>query len=158
MGVGRSLVTVAMAGGGDASADGGGGGPPSAVAAVADTKPATRVAETRMNSCGGQFAAIRWCVADALDAYADSLRDLALPAPLRGLPEIVARAAHRVRVARTSAEATKAIKTAIAEVHKEISLLKADDPSSLTAEIRAGSFVAETLEVADNDLERAIGL
>jgi hypothetical protein len=81
-----------------------------------------------------------------------------LPLDLRGLPAIVSRAAHSVRIARTRAEATKAIKIAIAEVHKTIALLKADDPAELKAATRDGSFVAETLMVADGKLEKAVGL
>jgi hypothetical protein len=125
-----------------------------------DTKAVARAAETAINSCYGDFAVERLCVADALDAYARALRNLspALPPRLRALPDIVSRAAQRVRVARTKAEATNAIRIAVAEVHKTISLLRADDPSLVKAETRAGGFVAETLEVANNKLEKAVGL
>jgi hypothetical protein len=121
-------------------------------------KPATRAVETAIDACRYSFLEERLCIADALDSYAEALRELPLPPDLRGLPAIVSRAAHRVRAARTKAEATIAIKIAIAEVHKTIALLKADDAGALKAETRDGSFVAETLMVADNRLERAVGL
>jgi hypothetical protein len=74
------------------------------------------------------------------------------------LPGVVARAATRVRAARTRREAIHAVQIAIAAVHKSIALLKADDPVALRREAREGSFVEETLRVADNKLERAVGL
>jgi len=127
-------------------------------AAVSYAKPATRAIEAAIDACRENFVGERQCIADALDAYAEALRELPLPPDLHGLPAIVSRAAHRVRAARTKAEATAAIKIAIAEVHKTIALLKADDSGALKAETRDGSFVAETLMVADNRLERAVGL
>jgi hypothetical protein len=125
---------------------------------ASDAKPATRAVETAIDACRDNFVGERQCIADALDSYAEALRELPLPPDLRGLPAIVSRAAHRVRAARTKAEATTAIRIAIAEVHKTIALLKADDAGALKAETRDGSFVAETLMVADNRLERAVGL
>lgn len=145
------------------SSSGGNGGPhfPSAVAAPGrgppDVKPITRSTEAAISQCAEDD---RICVADALDAYAAALRKLSPPLPpeLSGLPDIVSRAAHRVRQAKTRAQATRAIKVAIAEVRKTISLLKADDPVVLKAETRQGTFVAETLAVAENKLEKASGL
>ncbi|WP_158814842.1 hypothetical protein [Methylocapsa sp. S129] len=100
------------------------------------------------------------CVADALDDYATGLRALApqLPREFQDLPVIVERAATRVRTARTKKEAIRAVTNAIAEVHKRIALLRADDPITLKAETREGSFVVETLQVADDRLEKAVGL
>jgi hypothetical protein len=100
------------------------------------------------------------CIADAFDAYADALRELApsLPPQLRSLPNIVARAAKKIRVSRSSAEAVKAIKAAIAEVRKSITLLRADDAVTRQAGTREGSLVAQTLQVADAKLESAVGL
>jgi len=63
-----------------------------------------------------------------------------------------------VRASKTREEAVKALKIAIAEVHKSIALLRADDPIALQTGTREGSFVAETLQVADNKLEKAVGL
>jgi len=114
-------------------------------------------AEVAIGSCGRDTPR---CVADALDRYAAALRRITpqLPPRLRGLPQIVARAAARVRSARTREEAVAAVTDAIAAVHKTIALLKADDPITLEAETRAGAFVARTLHVADDKLETAIGL
>jgi hypothetical protein len=121
-------------------------------------KSATGDAENAVSQCPDDANTL--CVAAALDAYADALRHLSPPLPpdLRSLPDIVSRAAHKVRQAKTKAQAVKAIKAAIAEVHKTISLLKADDPVVLKAETRDGGFVAEALEAADNKLEKAVGL
>lgn len=104
------------------------------------------------------FVDQRECIAGALESYAEALRDLPLPPNLKGLPDVVFRAAHRVRIARTRQEAARAIKIAIAEVHKTIALLKADDQGTLAAEKRDGAFVAETLVVAEYKMEKADGL
>jgi len=122
-------------------------------------KSTTRSAEKAISVCPDDSNSQR-CIADALDAYADALRNLSpsLPPDLQELPDIVSRAASQVRQAKTKAQAIKAVKIAIAAVHKTISLLKADDPVVLKVETREGAFVAETLEVADNKLEKAIGL
>ncbi|MGA2043095.1 MAG: hypothetical protein ABSG83_06950 [Roseiarcus sp.] len=102
----------------------------------------------------------RLCVADALEAYANALRRLAprLAPPLRRLPDIVARAAARVRAARTDREAIGAVADAIGQVHKVIALLRADDPITLKSETRSGAQVAAILEAADVRLEKATGL
>jgi hypothetical protein len=122
-------------------------------------KSVTRSAESAISICPDDTNSQR-CIADALDAYADALRNLSpsLPPDLQELPDIVSRAARQVRQAKTKAQAIKAVQIAIAEVHKTISLLKADDPVVLKVETREGAFVAETLEVADNKLEKAVGL
>jgi predicted RNase H-like HicB family nuclease len=95
-----------------------------------------------------------------LDSYAAALREIAphLPPAMQDLPDIVAKAARRVRTAKTRQEAIKAVKVAIDAVHKSIALLKAEDPIAINRATRVGSFVAETLQVADNKLERAVGL
>ena len=100
------------------------------------------------------------CVADALESYAAALQQLEpyLPPRLRTLPSIITRAAKKVRSAKTKAEAVRAIRTAIAEVHKSISLLKADDTASRQVSTRAGELVVETLQVANDKLEKAVGL
>ena len=101
-----------------------------------------------------------YCVADALDNYAAALRQIApqLPQRLRVLPNIIAKAAARVRASRSKDEAVRAVRTAIAEVHKAIALIKADDPVVRQAGTRDGALVVETLRVADNKLEKAVGL
>jgi hypothetical protein len=100
------------------------------------------------------------CVADALEAYADALEKLApqLPPRLRTLPGIIRNAAHKIRVAKTPAEAVRAVKVAIAQVHKSISLLRADDSATRQVGTREGAFVVETLQVASDKLEKATGL
>jgi hypothetical protein len=100
------------------------------------------------------------CIADALDDYATALRALGplLPREFNDLPVIVERAATKVRTARTKKEAIVAVQSAIAEVHKRIALLRADDPIALTVGTRDGAFVIQTLQVADDKLEKAVGL
>jgi hypothetical protein len=100
------------------------------------------------------------CIADAFDAYAAALRELAprLPPQLRSLPTIVARAATKIRASGSRVEAVKAIKVAIAEVRKSITLLRADDGLNRQAGAREASLVAQTLQVADAKLESAVGL
>jgi hypothetical protein len=100
------------------------------------------------------------CIADALDDYATALRALGplLPPEFKDLPVIVERAATKVRTARTKKEAISAVQSAIAEVHKRIALLRADDPVALKVGTRDGSFVIQTLQVADDKLEKAVGL
>jgi hypothetical protein len=100
------------------------------------------------------------CIADALDKYAEALAAVAprLPPELQDMPNVVARAAHRVRVARTKAEAVKALHEAIAVIHKDISLIRAEDPATQQRETRSGDFVADTLNVASLSLEKAAGL
>jgi hypothetical protein len=100
------------------------------------------------------------CIADALDNYAAALAQLTpqLPPEMQNLPNIVATAAARVRVARTTRQAVHALSVAISAVHKTIALLRADDPFTIKAETRAGGFVTETLQVATLQLEKASGL
>ncbi len=73
---------------------------------------------------------VRLCIADALDNCAAALRQVAifLPPRLRNLPGVVAAAARNVRVSRSKEEAVQALRVAVAAVHKDIALLKADDP------------------------------
>jgi hypothetical protein len=172
--IGEALAAGANGSAADGSTGGGMGGGPGAGAGggqfgqapgapgltSADPKRATRSAELALSHCSGGFAGERQCVADALEAYAQALRELSpsLSPPLQGLPEIVSRAAQQVRAAKTREAAVRAIKIAIGEVRKTISLIRADDLGQFNAETRAGAFVAETLEVADNKLEKAVGL
>jgi hypothetical protein len=88
------------------------------------------------------------------------LRKLApyLPPQLRTLPTIVATAAKKVRAAKTKAEAVQAVRIAIAEVHKSIALLRADDAQTRQVGTREGTLVVETLQVASDKLEKAVGL
>jgi hypothetical protein len=124
---------------------------------VALVQTASQATEQAVDLCDMQAAR---CIADALDDFATALRDLApqLPPEFRNLPVIVETAATRVRTARTKKEAIRALTNAIAEVQKSIALLRADDPITLKAETREGTFVVETLQVADDKLEKALGL
>lgn len=99
------------------------------------------------------------CVADALDQYAEALAQVApgLRPQLQDLPAVVARAARRVRAARTPAAAVGALHEAMAVIHKDISLIRAEDPD-FPRETRGGDFVAETLAVASLALERGGGI
>jgi hypothetical protein len=60
-------------------------------------------------------------------------------------------------VARTKAEALRALHDAIAAIHKDIELVKAEDPDNPRA-TRGGDFVAGTLTVASLALEKGGGL
>jgi hypothetical protein len=71
---------------------------------------------------------------------------------------LVQAAATTVRTAKTKKEAVTAITNAIAEVHKSIALLKADDSTSLRSNTRDGNFAVETLHIADDKLQKAVGL
>jgi len=121
--------------------------------AVKDESKVTQ-AYIRNCSCGTQA-----CIADALEQYAEALAAIAprLPPHLQNSAGVVATAASRVRVARTKAEAMRAIGDAIAAIHKDIDLVKAEDPDNprLT---RGGVFVADTLNVASLALEKGSGL
>jgi hypothetical protein len=100
------------------------------------------------------------CIADALDRYAAALQQIAprLPPALRSLPGIVARAARKARAASSPQEAVLILRHAIAQVHKSIALLRADEPMVPVAATRAGGLVVATLQVAQDRLERAVGL
>lgn len=126
----------------------------SAERAVAALSEATQ-AYIRECACDSQQ-----CIADALDQYSKALAVVAprLPPPLRNLPKIVAEAAHRVRVARTKAEATRALEQAIATVHKDISLVRSEDVETQTSKRRSGELVADTLSVASAALVNSGGL
>jgi hypothetical protein len=170
--VGELAAGGAGAGGAAGGAGTGGGGtgggpvrngvaPPNVpgAGAVEATSLAALSGQTQ-NAINGCDAASPECVADALDAYAAALQQIApqLPPQLRSLPTVVATAASQVRFSRNPRQAIQALRVAIAAVHKSIALLRADDPVTLKAATREGALVAATLQVADDKLERAIGL
>jgi hypothetical protein len=144
--------------GGGSSAGGGGH---STVGPTGSSGPSVKSvsdsAEQAVTVCDAHTAR---CIADALDDYATALRALGplLPREFNDLPVIVERAATKVRTARTKKEAISAVQSAIAEVHKRIALLRADDPVTLKVGTRDGAFVIQTLQVADDKLEKAVGL
>ena len=121
-----------------------------------DVKALSRATESYIRNCG---CATQACVADALDKYAEALAQVTprLPLQLQDEANVVAQAARRVRAARTKAEALHALHDAIAIIHKDVELVRAEDPDHprLT---RGGDFVAETLNVASLALEKGGGL
>ncbi len=121
-----------------------------------DVKALSRATESYIRNCG---CATQDCIANALDKYAVALAQVAprLPPQLQDEANVVAQAARRVRAARTKAEALHALHDAIAIIHKDVELVRAEDPDHprLT---RGGDFVAETLNVASLALEKGGGL
>ena len=77
---------------------------------------------------------------------------------INGHPYVSEETAKKVRAAKTIAEARKAVRFAISQVHKIISLQIADDRASGSTATRDGALVVETLRVADVKLEKASGL
>jgi len=100
------------------------------------------------------------CVGDVLTVYADKLETVApiLPERLRSIPAVLRATAKKVRAAKTKAEAASAIATATTEVHKVIALLKADDPVIRSTATRETGQITQTLALADEKLEKAVGL
>jgi hypothetical protein len=121
-----------------------------------DVKALSRATESYIRNCG---CTAQDCIANALDTYAEALAQVTprLPPQLQDEAYVVAQAARRVRAARSKAEAQRALHDAIAIIHKDIELVKAEDPDHprLT---RGGDFVAETLNVASLALEKGGGL
>lgn len=119
-------------------------------------KDLSRATESYIHNCG---CATQACIANALDQYAEALAQVTprLPPQLQDEANVVAQAARRVRAARTKKEALRALHDAIAIIHKDIELVKAEDPDHprLT---RGGDFVVETLNVASLALEKGGGL
>ena len=72
--------------------------------------------------------------------------------------KVAAEAAHGVRVARTKAEAVRALEHAITVVHKDISLVLSEDVEMETSKRRSGEYVADTLKVASVALVNSGGL
>ncbi len=99
-------------------------------------------------------------IADALDEYAAKLQVLAprLPPALRNIPAIVAEAARRVRAARSRTEAVAVLRQTIAAIHKEIALVRSEDPETHSREIRDGEAVVGAVNVASVALVNSGGL
>ena len=119
-------------------------------------KALSRATESYIRNCG---CATQDCIANALDRYAEALAQVTprLPPQFQNEATVVAQAAQRVRAARTKAEAQRALRDAIAIIHKDVELVKAEDPDHPRA-TRGGDFVAETLNVASLALEKGGGL
>ncbi len=124
---------------------------------VAEVLRASSEAQAAIDLCNTNVGT---CVADALDAYADKLEVIAprLPPQLRVLPRVVHEAAAKVRVARTKVEAVKAVKVAIVQVAKAISLLRAEDPNAAPVGVQVGRAVDGVLEAGEIKLLRATEL
>ena len=120
-------------------------------------KALSKATQSYIRDCGCTSQA---CIADALDEYAAALAQVApgLPPQLQNSAAIVATAARRVRVARTKTEAVKALHDAIAAIHKDITLVRAEDPDNYQRQTRGGDFIVETLSVATLSLETGGGL
>ncbi len=100
------------------------------------------------------------CVADALDAYAAKLEKLApqLPPKMRVLPGIIRQAARKVRAAKSSREAVRAVQTAIVQVRHTVELLRAEDPDARALGGKVGDEAIGVLQAASTKLERATEL
>ncbi|MGO9744408.1 MAG: hypothetical protein ACLPN5_23385 [Roseiarcus sp.] len=124
---------------------------------VAEVLRASSEAQAAIDLCNTNVGT---CVADALDAYADKLEVIAprLPPQLRVLPRVVHEAAAKVRVARTKVEAVKAVKVAIVQVAKAISLLRTEDPNAAPVGVQVGRAVDGVLEAGETKLLRATEL
>ena len=125
---------------------------------VGDTvKDLSQGTQAYIRACG---CAAQACIADALDEYARALAEIAprLPPRLQNAPEIIATAARRVRVARTKKAALAALSDAMAAIHKDLELVKAEDPNADPRNTRGGDFMIETLSVASLSLEKGGGL
>jgi hypothetical protein len=77
-----------------------------------------------------------------------------LPKELQEAPVVVARAARRVRFAKTKAEAITALNQAAALIHKDIALVSAGDSDMQQLRTRSAAFVVDTLDVASLALEK----
>lgn len=131
--------------------------PPAMFGDPADAvKEMSEATQAYIRNCG---CATQACMADALEQYAEALAQIAprLPPHLQNSAGVVATAAARLRIARNKGEAARAINDAIAAIHKDIELVKAEDPDNPRA-TRGGEFVIETLNVASLALEKGGGL
>jgi hypothetical protein len=143
-----------LLGGDDPSACGGVALPdPSSFADAADAvKGLSSATQAYIKQC---HCAAQDCVADALDRYAAALAAVAprLPRQLQDMPDVVARAARRVRFAKSKAEAIKALNQAAALIHKDVTLVRADDADA-QRQTRSADSVVDTLNVASLALEK----
>ena len=103
-------------------------------------------------------------VGDALDRYADALEIIIEKLPpklrqqLRHIPAIVHAAAVRARAAPTRVAAVRVLHQAIAQVHREIMLVRADDPDDARIRTAVSTGVSGVLNSAALALTRAEGI
>jgi hypothetical protein len=100
------------------------------------------------------------CVANALDAFADAVETFGpnLPREDADLPQIVRRAAARLRTAKNAREAHAALAEAAKAARAHVALFRVDDPDARSDGARAATYVADTLDVAAVSLSRVSGL
>jgi hypothetical protein len=132
-------------------------GAPAAASVEDELQAAADEAQTEIARCNSQTPP---CVADALEAYAARLEQLApqLPRKMRALPGIIRQAARKARVAKTRAEAVRAVQTAIVQVRHTVQLLRAEDPDAQALGRRVGEQAIGVLQAASAKLERATEL
>ena len=103
-------------------------------------------------------------IANALDRYADALEIIIqklppkLRAQLRHIPALVRAAAVRARAAPTRAAAVRVLKQTVAQVHREIMLVRAEDPDSQRIRNAVNTGVSGVLNSAAVALARAEGI
>ena len=132
-------------------------GPDATLVAAAPGALTAPEAQDAIAKCGIQ---VPNCVADALDAYANHLEQIAasLPPSMRKLPQIFHEAARKVREARTPAAAVRAITTALAQVKASITLIRAVDADTRTLGRTVGAQSIDVLQSAQVALSRVSGL
>ena len=86
-------------------------------------------------------------LADALDSYALELQQLApqLPQAFHNIPGIVANAARKVRAAKNRGEVAAALGEAVVAIHKELTLVRSEDPAQGGQAARDGEVVVSAL-------------
>lgn len=117
--------------------------------------------DRRIESCDDfALGGLRDCLAAALDAYAQDLgkAETLLPPDESPVPDIIKRAARKVRSAASKGQAIAAVREAAAAVRKSIALLVADDPIVQSLTTRASATIVSSLERTDAKLEQAVGL
>jgi hypothetical protein len=103
-------------------------------------------------------------IANALDHYADALDVIIqklppkLRAQLRQIPSLVRSAAIRARAAPTRAAAVRVLQQTVAQVRREILLVRAEDPDSARIRSAVSTGVSGVLNTAAVALARAEGI
>ena len=103
-------------------------------------------------------------IANALDRYADALQVIIeklppkLRAQLRHIPAIVHMAAARARVAPTRVAAVRVLRQVVAQVRREIMLVRAEDPDSARIRDAVSTGVSGVLNASAVSLARAEGI
>jgi hypothetical protein len=117
--------------------------------------------DRRIETCDDlDLESLQECLGGALDAYAQDLgkAEVLLPPDESPVPQIIERAARKVRSAASKGQAIAAVREAAAAVRKSIALLVADDPIVQSLTTRAGATIVSSLARTDAKLEQAVGL